>query len=89
MCAGHSIFLKIYNYAFQRMNFLNGTENSAIITVISISLVLITASSTANFLVRNKWKINGILLTIFAVALMVLSGSDGSAGQNLSEGRQR
>ena len=39
--------------------------------MISVSLILITASSTAYFLVRNKWKINAILFAIFVVVLIV------------------
>jgi ABC-type glycerol-3-phosphate transport system permease component len=53
------------------MKILNGIEISAIVTVISVSLILITAPSSGYFQIRNKWKINAILFAIFVVALVV------------------
>jgi raffinose/stachyose/melibiose transport system permease protein len=52
------------------MNILNGIEISAIITMISVSLILITASSSTYLLIRNKWKTNATLSASFMVALI-------------------
>jgi ABC-type glycerol-3-phosphate transport system permease component len=70
MSAGYCIFLKNNIYAFQRMKILNGIEISAIITVISVSLILITAPSSGYFQIRNKWKTNATLFASFLVILI-------------------
>lgn len=63
--------LKNYIYAFEKMNFLNAIKNSAVVTFISVLLILITASMAAYFLVRNKWKINKIIFAIMVASMIV------------------
>jgi raffinose/stachyose/melibiose transport system permease protein len=53
------------------MNFLNAIKNSAVVTFISVLLILITASMAAYFLVRNKWKINKIIFAIMVASMIV------------------
>lgn len=65
--------LNFHNYvdAFEKMNFLNALKNSAIITVLSVSGILMTASMTAYFLVRHDWKINKIIFAILVASMIV------------------
>lgn len=60
-----------YADAFQKMNFLNAIKNNIIITLISVSLIILTASMSAYFLVRNKWKINAIIYAIMVASMIV------------------
>ena len=60
-----------YADAFQKMNFLNSIKNNLIITLISVSLIILTASMMAYFLVRHKWKINTIIYAIMVASMIV------------------
>jgi raffinose/stachyose/melibiose transport system permease protein len=60
-----------YADAFQKMNFLNSIKNNLIITLISVSLIILTASMTAYFLVRHKWKINTIIYAVMVASMIV------------------
>jgi raffinose/stachyose/melibiose transport system permease protein len=64
---------KIANYvdAFQKMNFLNSIKNNTIITLLSVSLIILTASMAAYFLVRHKWKINSIIYAVMVASMIV------------------
>jgi raffinose/stachyose/melibiose transport system permease protein len=62
---------KNYIYAFEKMRFLNALKNSAIITSLSVMLILLTASMSAYFLVRNKWKLNKIIFAIMVASMIV------------------
>jgi raffinose/stachyose/melibiose transport system permease protein len=60
-----------YANAFEKMKFLNGIGNSAIITCISVALIMLTSSMAAYFLVRYKWKINKIIFGILVASMIV------------------
>ncbi|HHY64995.1 MAG TPA: carbohydrate ABC transporter permease [Clostridiaceae bacterium] len=60
-----------YVDAFKKMNFLGGFINSLTITVISVSLILLTASMAAYFLARFKWRINKLIFAILVASMIV------------------
>lgn len=60
-----------YVNAFKKMNFLDGFVNSMTITLISVALILLTASMAAYFLVRIKWKVNKIIFAILVASMIV------------------
>mgnify|MGYP000846970795 CR=1 FL=1 len=60
-----------YAQAFEKMNFLNAIGNSAIITSISVVLILLTSSMAAYFLVRHKWRINKIIFAVLVASMIV------------------
>lgn len=60
-----------YVDAYIHMNFLNGFENSLIITLISVALIILTSSMAAYFLVRNKWKINKLIFAMLVSSMIV------------------
>jgi len=65
--------LNFQNYlnAFERMNYLRAFLNSLIVTLTSVTLVLITSSMTAYFLVRHNWKLTKILFAGFVASMIV------------------
>ena len=58
-------------FAFESMNFMRAFGNSFIITVISVVILLITASMAAYFLVRLPWKLNKIIFAILVASMIV------------------
>ncbi len=60
-----------YVNAFKKMNFLDGFVNSITITLISVALILLTASMAAYFLVRIKWKVNKIIFAVLVASMIV------------------
>ena len=60
-----------YAYAFERMNYLNAIYNSFLITLFSATLIILTASSAAYFLLRFKWIINKIIFAVMVSAMIV------------------
>ncbi len=60
-----------YVQAFNNMNFPVGLMNSVIITVVSVALILITASMCAHFIVRNNWRVCKALFVVFVSAMVV------------------
>ena len=66
-----SFDLTNYFLAFERMNFVNAITNSLIITVISVFLLLVTASMAAHFLVRFRWRITNVIFAIFVASMIV------------------
>lgn len=57
--------------AFDKMNFLRSFMNSALITVISVSLIIVITSMTAYFFVRANWKINKVIFSLMIAAMVV------------------
>lgn len=53
------------------MNFWNAILNSTIITILSVALLLITASMAAYFLLRSNWKISKVIFAIMVASLVV------------------
>ncbi len=66
-----SIDFTNYFSAFEKMKFMNAISNSAIITSVSVVLLLLTSSMAAYFLVRHKWKINKIIFAILVASMIV------------------
>lgn len=60
-----------YADAFQKMKYLRAISNSTVITVISVSLIILTASMTAYFLVRHNWRINRWLFAALVASMIV------------------
>ncbi len=60
-----------YVNAFKNMNFLNGFANGLIITIISVALIILTASMAAYFLVRYKWKKNKAIFATLVASMIV------------------
>ena len=65
--------IRFENYvdAFQKLNFLNSIKNNLIITLVSVALIILTASMAAYFLVRHKWKINTLIYAIMVASMIV------------------
>lgn len=57
--------------AFQKMDFLNVLKNSAIITCISVVLIILFSSMAAYIFVRKEWKINKILFTLMLFSMVI------------------
>lgn len=62
---------KNYINAFVKMRFLSGFQNSMVITVISVSLLLITASMSAHYLVRNPGKASNAIFAVLVASMIV------------------
>lgn len=60
-----------YASAFQKMNYLSAIQNSLLITVVSVVLILLTASMMAHYLVRNKTKLTGFLFALMVMSMIV------------------
>lgn len=60
-----------YISAFEKMNFHKAIGNSAIITLVSVLLILLTSSMAAYFLVRHKWKVNRIIFATLVASMIV------------------
>lgn len=60
-----------YVDAFTKMNFLNGFVNSVTITLISVTLIILTSSMAAHYLVRNKGKVSRIIFAILVASMIV------------------
>lgn len=65
------IDFKNYVDAFKKMNFLNAIKNSAVITLVSVALLILTSSMAAYFLVRNRWKTNKVIFAILVASMIV------------------
>ncbi|OIJ18113.1 sugar ABC transporter permease [Anaerobacillus alkalidiazotrophicus] len=65
--------LSFENYisAFQTMNFMSALWNSILITLISVLLIIVFASMLAYFLVRWKWKMNGVILMLLVASMII------------------
>lgn len=67
----NSLSIHNYVYAFERMNYLNAIFNSFLITLFSVTLIILSASSAAYFLLRFKWRINKIIFAVLVSAMIV------------------
>lgn len=65
--------LSFHNYidAFETMNFMPALWNSLLITVLSVILILLFSSLLAYFLVRWKWKMNGIIFMLLIASMII------------------
>ena len=66
-----SLDLKNYVDAFTKMRFMNGLENSAIITLCSVAVILITASMSAHYLVRNHNCLTSAIFGVMVASMIV------------------
>jgi len=62
---------KNYIDAFNKMRFMNGLQNSFIITLCSVALILITASMSAHYLVRNRNRLTNTIFGIMVASMIV------------------
>ena len=63
--------LQNFPNAMQKMDFWKAFANSLIITVTSTILTLILSSMTAFVLVRNKWKVCGLLFSMMIASMVI------------------
>ena len=66
-----SLDLKNYVDAFTKMRFMNGLENSAMITLCSVAVILITASMSAHYLVRNHNRLSSAIFGVMVASMIV------------------
>ena len=57
--------------AFEKMNFLNVLKNSAIITCVSVFLIILLSSMAAYIFVRKEWKINKIIFALMLFSMVI------------------
>ncbi len=62
---------KNYIDAFAKMRFMNGLGNSAMITVISVILIMVTASMSAHYLVRNHTRLTTVIFGLMIASMIV------------------
>ena len=63
--------LQNFPNAMQKMDFWKAFANSLIITVTSTILTLVLSSMTAFVLVRNKWKVCGLLFSLMIASMVI------------------
>lgn len=66
-----SLDLKNYVDAFTKMRFMNGLENSAMITLCGVAVILITASMSAHYLVRNHNRLTSAIFGVMVASMIV------------------
>lgn len=62
---------KNYIDAFAKMRFMNGLANSAMITVCSVLLIMVTASMCAHYLVRNHTRLTTTIFGLMVASMIV------------------
>jgi raffinose/stachyose/melibiose transport system permease protein len=62
---------KNYIDAFAKMRFLSGFLNSLLITVVSVSALLLTASMSAHYMVRNPGKLSTSMFAMMVASMIV------------------
>ena len=67
----NNLDLKNYADAFVKMRFLSGFQNSLIITMISVSVLLLTASMSAHYMVRNPGKVSNTIFAVMVASMIV------------------
>jgi raffinose/stachyose/melibiose transport system permease protein len=67
----NSLNPKNYVEAFAKMRFMNGLGNSFMITVCSVFLILLTASMSAHYLVRNRTRLAAGIFGLMVASLIV------------------
>lgn len=66
-----NLSLQNYTDAFETMNFMSALWNSLFVTILSLGIILIFSSLLAYFLVRWKWRMNGIIFTVLIASMIV------------------
>ena len=67
----NSLDPKNYVDAFQKMRFMNGLGNSFMITLCSVVLIIVTASMSAHYLVRNRTKLTAAIFGLMVASMIV------------------
>lgn len=67
----HGFALENFPEAIKKMNFAKAMLNSFIITTASTLLTILLSSMTAFLMVRNKWKVNGILFGLMIASMVI------------------
>lgn len=67
----HGFTFKNFPEAMRKMNFGSAFLNSFIITVCSTVFTILLSSMTAFLMVRNKWKVNGILFGLMIASMVI------------------
>ena len=67
----HGFTLKNFPEAMKKMNFAKSMFNSFIITAASTIITILLSSMTAFLMVRNKWKVNGILFGLMIASMVI------------------
>ncbi len=67
----HGFTLENFPEAIKKMNFAKAMLNSFIITTASTLLTILLSSMTAFLMVRNKWKVNGILFGLMIASMVI------------------
>lgn len=60
-----------YTEAFHTMNFMQALGNSLLVTTVSVLLIIVFSSMFAYFLVRWKWKINGVIFMLLIASMII------------------
>ena len=67
----HGFTLENFPKAMKKMHFTTAFTNSLIITTCSTILTIIFSSMTAHLMVRNKWKVNGMLFGLMIASMVI------------------
>lgn len=67
----HGFTFANFPKAMEKMNFGNALVNSFIITTASTVLTILLSSMTAFLMVRNQWKLNGILFGLMIASMVI------------------
>ncbi len=71
LIGAHGFTFKNFPEAIRKMNFGSAFINSFIITVFSTVITILLSSMTAFLMVRNKWKVNGILFGLMIASMVI------------------
>lgn len=71
LIGAHGFTFKNFPEAIRKMNFGSAFMNSLIITVCSTVFTILLSSMTAFLMVRNKWKVNGILFGLMIASMVI------------------
>jgi ABC-type sugar transport system, permease component len=66
-----SFTLKNFSKAFEKMDFMKAFGNSALITIVSVTIIIILSSMTAYLFVRVKSKVNGIIFGTMVSSMII------------------
>jgi len=62
---------KNYIDAFNKMKFLSAIQNSLIVTVLGVAVIMLTASMSAHYLVRNPGKLSSAIFGVMVASMIV------------------
>lgn len=71
LIGAHGFTFKNFPEAIRKMNFGSAFLNSFIITVCSTVITILLSSMTAFLMVRNKWKVNGLLFGLMIASMVI------------------